>query len=237
MDGRGGRRAGGGRGVVGRRIQAAGSSVIRRLAPSETTAGRCVALTPRRRNATDRPMSRALPPCPYLPADRRGLDWRALHRFRAHERGEAFYRACIEYAQHLWCRGFAARALLCLDRALGADLRGGEPVLRDFPLPYRAVAWMVAAVPSEVFIGNPRVHFQHYADRMNAPRREQRAARAWACWRLVRTVRPEWPGDPNHRVVEPEEPVIAHDLARWGHPGEADEWREALRVCVDFAPR
>ena len=174
-------------------------------------------------------MSRPLPPCPHLPADRPGLDWRALHRFRENDRGEAFYFACLEYGQHLWCRGFAARALLCLDRALGADLRGDEAVLRAHPLPYRAVAWMVATVPADVFIGNPRVHFQHYADRMNAPRREQRAARAWACWALVRSVRPDWPGDPKHAVIEPTEAGIATELERRGHPEESELWRGVLR--------
>ncbi len=178
-------------------------------------------------------MVRALSPCPHLPADRPDLDWRALHRFRANDRGEAFYFACLEYGQSLWCRGLAARALLCLDRALGADLTGGEPVLGAHPLPYRAVAWMVAAVPTEVFIGNPRVHFQHYADRMNEPRRYQRRARAWACWALVRVARPEWPGDPKHRVVEPTEAMIAADLDRWGHRGESALWREVLRGCGD----
>ena len=31
-----------------------------------------------------------------------------------------------------------------VDRALGADLSGNEPVLRAWPLPYAAMAWMVA---------------------------------------------------------------------------------------------
>jgi hypothetical protein len=138
-------------------------------------------LTPGAFAATNRPMPNVLPPCPHLPAFHAGLDWRALHRFREDERGEAFYFACLEYGQTLWSRGLAARSLLCLDRALGADLRGGEPVLRDWPLPYAAMAWLIAQTPPEVFIGNPRVHFQHYAGRMNAPRREQRRWRAWAC--------------------------------------------------------
>jgi hypothetical protein len=173
-------------------------------------------------------MSRAFSPCPHLPADRPDLDWRALHRFRGGDRGEAFYFACLEYGQTLWTRGLAARALLCLDRALGADLAGNEPVLRAHPLPYRAVAWLVAEVPPGVFVGNPRVHFQHYADRMNEPRREQRRARAWACWALVRAVRPEWPADPKHRVTEPDDAAIGAELDRWGHPGETALWRAVL---------
>lgn len=135
-----------------------------------------------------------------------------------------FYRSCLEYGQTLWVEGLAARALLCLDRALGADLSGAESELRQFPLPYAAMAWMMAEAPADVFIGNPRVHFQHYADRMNEPRREQRRWRAWGCWWLARIVHPEWPGDPRHRVVEPTEAEIAAALRRWGIPGEVECW-------------
>lgn len=170
----------------------------------------------------------ALPSCPHLPAARPELDWRSLHRHREAGRGELFYRDCLEYGHCLWERGLAARALLCLDRAFGADLRGDEPVLRDYPLPYAATAWMVGRVPPGVFIGNPRVHFQHYADRMNEPRREQRRWRAWACWALVRRVRPEWPGDPRHLVKEPAEAAIAAGLRVAGHRGEEALWQGCL---------
>lgn len=173
-------------------------------------------------------MSRPLPPCPHLPAPLAGLDWRTLHRFRDEDRGADFYFACLEYGQALWTRGLAARALLCLDRALGADLRGDESVLRDWPLPYAAMAWCLASCPPDVFIGNPRVHFQHYADRMNAPRRDQRRWRAWACWALARAVRPEWPGDPRHRVEEPTADEIDRRLRAFGLPGEADVWQGVL---------
>ena len=173
-------------------------------------------------------MANALPSCPLLPAARPELDWRSLHRHRESGRGEEFYRDCLEYGQFLWERGLAARALLCLDRAFGADLGGDEPVLREFPLPYAATAWMIGRVPPGVFIGNPRVHFQHYADRMNEPRREQRRWRAWACWALVRRVRPEWPGDPRHVVEEPAEAAIAAGLRAAGHPGEEALWQECL---------
>ena len=169
------------------------------------------------------------PPCPHLPAPRAGLDWRALHAFREAERGGAFYLACLEYGHTLWQRGLAARALLCLDRALGADLRGDEPELRAQPLPYAAMAWLIAATPPGVFLGNPRVHFQHYADRMNEPRREQRRWRAWACWALARAVRPELAGDPKHRVVEPAHAEIEAALRAHGLPGEPELWQAVLR--------
>ncbi|MSU24477.1 MAG: hypothetical protein EXS32_11720 [Opitutus sp.] len=174
-------------------------------------------------------MSAVLPPCPHLPAPRGGLDWRALHAFRDADRGAEYYFACLEYGQTLWTRRLAARALLCLDRALGADLRGDEAVLRDWPLPYAAMGWLVAHTPPDVFIGNPRVHFQHYAGRMNEPRRDQRRARAWACWALVRGVRPELPGDPGHRIEEPSAEVIAIELRAHGHAGEAERWRTAMK--------
>ncbi len=169
-----------------------------------------------------------LPACPYLPLPRPGLDWRALHAFREADRGPEFYFACLEYGHALWQRGFAARSLLCLDRALGADLAGTEPVLREWPLPYAAMGWSIAQTPPEVFVGNPRVHFQHYADRMNEPRREQRSARAWACWAIARAVRPGLPGDPKHRVIEPTLEQIADALRKQGHPGEVDLWLVAM---------
>jgi hypothetical protein len=170
----------------------------------------------------------SLPPCPQLPPARTGLDWRTLHAHRADERGEAFYLDCLEYGHALWQRRLAARALLCLDRAFGADLRGDEPVLLAWPLPYAATAWFLKHTPPEVFIGNPRVHFQHYAGRMNEPRRAQRVARAWACWALVREVKPELPGDPRHRIVEPSLAEIGRQLDVHGHPGESELWRAAL---------
>lgn len=173
-------------------------------------------------------MSVTLPSCPHLPAARADLDWRALHMHREDERRDDFYYACLEYGQSLWQRGMAARALLCLDRALGADLRGDAPVLRDWPLPYAAMAWCIAQTPAGIFIGNPRVHFQHYADRMNEPRCEQRRWRAWACWALARAVRPELPGDPRHQVAEPARALIAAKLEQHGLPGEAALWQTVL---------
>ena len=174
------------------------------------------------------PMPETLPPCPYLPAARPELDWRALHAFRDEVRGEGFYFSCLEYAQTLWQRGLAARALLCLDRALGAELSGEEVILNQWPLPYAAMAWCIAQTPTTVFIGNPRVHFQHYADRMNEPRREQRRWRAWACWALTRAVRPEFPADPGHAVVEPQIEEIAAALEQHGIRGESARWRAVL---------
>lgn len=143
-------------------------------------------------------------------------------------RDGAFYLTALTYGHFLWQRGLAARAILCLDRALGADLRGAEPELQDWPLPYDAMAWILRHTPGNIFIGNPRVHFQHLADRMNEPRREQRRWRAWAGWGLTRVVCPQLAADPRHRVSEPSSDQIAEQLGRHGLTGEAVLWRQAM---------
>lgn len=156
------------------------------------------------------------------------MDWRDFGIFRANgARDAAFYETALLYAQYLWMRGYAARAILCFDRALGADLRGDETALQKWPLPYAALAWILRETPEGVFIGNPRVHFQHYAGRMNEPRREQRRWRAWACWAIVRAARPGFPGDARHVIEEPGLAGIAENLGRFGIGGEAGLWRAA----------
>lgn len=143
-------------------------------------------------------------------------------------RDAEFYLTALTYGQFLWQRGLAARAILCLDRALGADLRGDEPILAAHPLPYAAMAWLLRHTPADIFIGNPRVHFQHLADRMNEPRREQRRWRAWACWAITRAVRPEWPSDPKHDVAEPGVELITAQIVAHGLYGEAALWHAVL---------
>lgn len=156
-------------------------------------------------------------------------------------RGGAFYETALAYAQFLWMRGCAARAVLCLDRAFGADLRGGEGVLRVWPLPYAALGWILrvardvnarrGAGGGRIFMGNPRVHFQHYAGRMNEPRREQRRWRAWACWAIARGVLPELAGDSRHVVAEPSAACICGRLELLGIAGEAGLWAGALAAA------
>lgn len=171
--------------------------------------------------------SRPLPPCPFLPPAPLAMDASAL---TAHgdERDSEFYLTALTYAQYLWQRGLAARAILKLDRALLSDVRGHEDELRQWPLPYEAMAWFLKHTPPDVFIGNPRVHFQHLADRMNEPRREQRRWRTWACWALCRAVRPEFPDDPKHVVAEPDLALIAAKLSQHGMPGETALWQSIL---------
>ncbi len=172
--------------------------------------------------------SRTLPPCPHLPAPPVQMDASALTAHGS-ARDAEFYLTALTYAQYLWQKGHAARALLKLDRALLSDLRGDETVLQDWPLPYAAMAWLLKHTPVDVFIGNPRVHFQHLADRMNEPRREQRRWRTWACWAICRAVRPEFSADPRHAVQEPSLELIAQKLTLHGLPGETELWGTVVR--------
>ncbi|HEU5078920.1 MAG TPA: hypothetical protein VFT72_06890 [Opitutaceae bacterium] len=174
-------------------------------------------------------MSAVFPPCPHLPPPLPQMDWRNFNQHGREDRGDAFYLTALRYGNSLWQRGFAARSILCLDRAFGADLRGTESVLAEWPLPYAAMAWILAETPAGVFIGNPRVHFQHYADRLKAPRKDQRKWRAWACWAIARAVLPNLPADPRHEVEEPSLDEIEQHLRLHGHPGEAELWRSTLR--------
>jgi len=167
-------------------------------------------------------------PCPHLPPPRDGLDWRTLNAFGPDNRGSAFYLACLEYGNAQWVRGYSGRAILCLDRAMGAEIGESDPVLATWQIPYAAMLWILTHADDPSLVGNPRVHFQHYADRMNEPRRELRRWRAWACWALARSSRPSLPGDPKHGVVEPGLDEIAGQLAALGLPGEAELWRSVL---------
>jgi hypothetical protein len=167
-------------------------------------------------------------PCPYLPIPPEHMDANDLSAHGS-ARDADFYLTALTYGQYLWQRGFSARAILKLDRALGADLQGGEAVLLQWPLPYEAMSWILRHAPSDTLVGNPRVHFQHLADRMNEPRREQRRWRAWACWMLTRVVLPHLPADPKHDVREPDESFISNQLSLHGIPQEAELWLRVLR--------
>lgn len=174
-------------------------------------------------------------PCPFLPVPDEVLTAASLETY-GKARGAEFYLAALRYAQSLWRQGFPARALLLVNRALGCELNGGEPVLQEWPLPYRAVAWLLRNHGDGHFIGNPRRHWQHLATRMSGPRSEVRTWRAWACWWLARLAMPEMPADDeqleNEDVREPEEGEIAEQLGRLGLAGEVEAWRGAQLECV-----
>jgi hypothetical protein len=155
------------------------------------------------------------------------MDWRELHR-HGDDRGAEFYLSALTYGQHLWQRGLAARALLAVDRALLADVAASEAVLASWPLPYRALHWIMTQAEAKALVGNPRVHYQHLADRIQGHRSAQQRARCWAVWQLARLANPDWPGDPRHQVLEPNPKEIARQLREHGLPGEIEVWQSAL---------
>jgi hypothetical protein len=171
------------------------------------------------------------PPCPGLPLPEAPVTAAVMRRFGT-DRGPAFYRGALACAQSLWLQGLPAQAILQLDRAFGADLRGDEAVLAEFPLPYAPMAWLLEHRRPEDFLGNPRRHFQHLATRMSGPRPEVRVWRAWACWSLARRIGPDWPADDlqlaREPVREPEPGEIASGLDRHGHRGERIRWEDVL---------
>ena len=140
----------------------------------------------------------------------------------------SFYKTALTYGQVLWLKNLPARALLAIDRALLTDLKGNEAELHDAPLPYRAMAWMIAHYEDEAFVGNPRVHFQHLATRVRGDRHEQRMWRAWACWYLACQQRPWLPGDEKQGIQEPSRNEIATGLKNHGIVGELEIWETVV---------
>ena len=165
-------------------------------------------------------------PCPFLPSCGRALSWRDLNALRD-DQGPGLYRLCLEYGQQLWLDDLPARALLAVDRALYCDVPSDAEELREYPMPYRTIGWMVKQ-PSENFAGNARVHYQHLADRVRGERAELKKWRAWAAWAVSRVARPDLEGDPKHIVTEPTHAEIEGGLRAHGLASEIAEWRKAL---------
>ena len=178
-----------------------------------------------------------LSPCPFLPEPEAPLGHETTKSL-GRDRGPVFYEAALRYAGSLWLQGLPARTLLLINRALGADLRGDEPILEDWPPPYRAIPWILAHRPDQEFIGNPRRHYQHLATRMVEPRKELRSWRAWACWYLSTLVLPEAEFPPDRLQIEtegirePSEEEIGRQLERLGFPREKDRWEEACKFAL-----
>ncbi len=156
------------------------------------------------------------------------MDYRSLRQHGRH-RGGKFYYSCLQYAQALWLQGLSARAILCLDRAMSADLDDTEEILQHYPIPYSAMCWFLQYNPPGNFIGNPRIHFQHYADRLGEPRKYIRKWRAWACWYLTRLILPDLSGDPCHTVDEPSFNEIHQSLLQYGLQNESVLWQQICR--------
>lgn len=165
-------------------------------------------------------------PCPYLPPSRQKLSWRDLNALRDDQR-EKLYQLCLEYGHQLWLENLPARALLAVDRALYCDVSADSEILKQYPIPYATIGWLVSQ-PTEEFTGNARVHYQHLADRVKGERAEQKKWRAWAAWAVVRLVRPDLPADPKHDVIEPSTNQIREALEQHGIAGEATVWQKAL---------
>ncbi len=172
-----------------------------------------------------------LPSCPHLPPVAEPLKASAMKACGT-GRGREFYLQALRCAHSLWLQGLPAQSLLLLNRALGADHRVDPDMCREWPLPYRAVAWVLQNRREDHFIGNPRRHYQHLATRMVEPRKEERTWRAWACWLLARRILPDFPADEKQiaeeGVREPTREEIHRQLALCGMPGEAPLWEEVL---------
>lgn len=156
------------------------------------------------------------------------------------DRGPGFYGLALECAQALWLAGRPAQALLLVNRALSADLAGGEPAPGRWPLPYAAAAWIMQHRHADHFIGNPRRHYQHLATRMVGPRQELRTWRAWACWALACLIFPEMPADEaqlaNEGITEPHPDEIRKRLQQLGLEGEAAVWQDVWYPLSTAAP-
>ena len=171
--------------------------------------------------------------CPYLPAVKPTLRAASMKQC-GKDRGESFYLLALECAQSLWLQGLPAQSMLLLNRAFSADLKGHEPVLGEWPLPYAAMVWVMKHHRKGDFIGNPRRHFQHLATRMVEPRKEVRSWRAWACWWYACQVFAEMPADElqieTEGILEPSEKDIVSGLGKWGIEGEVAAWQSAIGV-------
>ncbi len=172
--------------------------------------------------------------CPYLPVPPHPLRADVMRRL-GKCRDSNFYETALLYAHSLWLQGFPARAILLLNRALGSQLNNGDPILKLWPLPYKAMAWILTNHRTDQFIGNPRRHWQHLATRMSGgPLRELRIWRAWACWYLACLAMPEMPPDMEQirteGVVEPTAEKIVEHLSKLGMDGEVSIWRDSIEA-------
>ncbi len=119
---------------------------------------------------------------------------------------------------------------------MSAELLGDEQLLKEQPIPYGAVAWILKERPDckGQFLANPRRHWQHYATRMSGPRAQLRTWRAWACYAIASRILPhsDFPHDveqvENELLVMPNEQEIAIKLDALGLFGEAQLWLHFL---------
>ncbi len=127
--------------------------------------------------------------CPHLPNISGILPITYTRKHRG-DCGETFYIACHELAQSLWLQGRPAQAILQLDKAMMAKLAPHSETINSYPIPYKAIQWIITHTAQDSFLGNPVRHFQHLASRMNPkqPKPELRTARAWTCLHIAEKV-------------------------------------------------
>lgn len=165
--------------------------------------------------------------CPHLPEPDAQMTHRCLTELRDANR-ELFYHTALKYGHSLWSRGHAGRSILAITRALYADVSEDADILKQWPLPYAALRWIIANHNSEHFPGNPRISFQHQATRLRGDRQALRRARAWAVWALIREAKPNLPGDATQGIEEPTLGSIEAGLRAIGHSSEVATWQAAL---------
>ncbi|MCB1208315.1 MAG: GNAT family N-acetyltransferase [Verrucomicrobiales bacterium] len=179
-------------------------------------------------------------PNPFLPQIDREYGVADMEKFGRDDRGAAFYHTALCYAQSHWLKGFPAKSLLLVNRALSLPLPLTDRILTEWPLPYKAVAWLLQQRPADQFIGNPRRHWQHLATRMVEPNKPLRTWRAWACWYLAKEMLPEaeFPGDHvqtcKEQVVEPTYRTILKNLQDLSPADDVQRWVEALRYAHEL---
>lgn len=175
-----------------------------------------------------------LSPCPFLPIPERVLT-SAHTRVLGKDRSGVFYQAAFEYGHSLWLQGFPARAILLLNRSMGCNLVEEGELLRQWPIPYRAMVWILRNHRDDQFIGNPRRHWQHLATRMVEPRKALRTWRAWACWYLACALMPGLEADEvqlrEEGIREPDLGEIEVGLRSVGVAGEWEMFLAALEDC------
>lgn len=161
------------------------------------------------------------------------MSHRCLTDLDTREQAAEFYFKALQYGHYLWLNGQAGRAILAITRALYANVTNEAPVLKQWPLPYAALAWIIKNHSNDDFPGNPRISFQHQATRLRGERQEQRRARAWAVWALICKVRPSLPADIKQAFDAPSIQEIEELLKKFGHPDEAKLWLVALGSALN----
>jgi RimJ/RimL family protein N-acetyltransferase len=175
------------------------------------------------------------PPHPLLPEVGQPLDAAELQQWGPQRHG-GYHLSCLRYAQSLWRQGLPARALLALNLSLSLRLSANDPALQAWPLPYRALSWILQQRPEGQFLGNPRRHWQHLATRVRGPQQALRSWRAWACWHLAEALLPlaQFPPDSAQIVAEAlAEPTawqVQQALQRHD-PDGSSAWLEAM-ACL-----